>query len=441
MALKALLVFCIIMAVTNASKLHLIQSQEDIQSLIRAGLKVHGTASDGLVAVVAESHQYVKNSIFSTPYDTSVTYFFAEDTIPQKWNELIEKSVSVEVLVHFSKICLFSQVGTVLLPQTLAMFQRTTEVIPLTKEPFRPQSVDRIARLQKIAQTLSYRQEIADLVAQVSTETLQGYVRYLTGEDSSLTTRNSYSTGAGSSIEAAQWLEQHWVENGFKTTRQTFNSQFCPNIFGELAGSVYPNSLVILGAHLDDRATQLNSPTQRAPGANDDGSGTAMLLEVARVFGSNRSTFRYTLQLGAWCGEEQGLVGSRYYAKQLATANADVVAMLQGDMIGYQAGSSPELSFVNRYTSATLTDIVKNITATYVPSLRRSDTTACCSDHQSFFENGYESAGFVEYGGYTIDPQYHQTGDLSERSGYSFEQIKLITQSMLASIATLAELN
>jgi len=98
--------------------------------------------------------------------------------------------------------------------------------------------------------------------------------------------------------------------------------------------------------------------------------------------------------------------------------------MLQGDMIAYQTNSWPELSFVNRYTDETLTGIVTNITATYVPNLTLSTTTACCSDHQAFFENGYASAGFVEAGGYTIDPEYHRVGDLTERDGYSFEQVK-----------------
>ena len=84
-------------------------------------------------------------------------------------------------------------------------------------------------------------------------------------------------------------------------------------------------------------------------------------------------------------------------------------------MVGYQRGAEPELSFVNRYVDLDLMAYVQNVTATYLPDLATSETTACCSDHQSFLENGYASAGFVEAGGYTIDPQYHNTSTKSAR--------------------------
>jgi hypothetical protein len=78
-------------------------------------------------------------------------------------------------------------------------------------------------------------------------------------------------------------------------------------------------------------------------------------------------------------------------------------------MVGYQRGANPELSLVNRYVDLPLTALVRNVSVTYVPELPVSETSACCSDHQSFLENGYASAGYVEAGGYTIDPQYHNT--------------------------------
>lgn len=56
---------------------------------------------------------------------------------------------------------------------------------------------------------------------------------------------------------------------------------------------------------MDDRANSAQDPDARAPGANDDGSGTSMVLEAARVFAAYGATFRYTLRLVTFCGEEQ----------------------------------------------------------------------------------------------------------------------------------------
>jgi hypothetical protein len=125
------------------------------------------------------------------------------------------------------------------------------------------------------------------------------------------------------------------------------------------------------------------------------------MLEIARVLAASNATFRYTIRVATFCGEEQvrpcraagavrargrrpatdpntprartcaqGLVGSRAYARQLSLADADIVAMLQADMIGYQVGARPELSFVNRYTDAALTSIVQNLTKTVCPAVR-----------------------------------------------------------------------
>lgn len=79
-------------------------------------------------------------------------------------------------------------------------------------------------------------------------------------------------------------------------------------------------------------------------------------------------------------------------------------------MIGYQAYATPQAAFVSLYTNAALTTFAKEIATLYVPEITRVDTTACCSDHQSFYEVGYPSVGLVEGGGYTIDPKYHNVG-------------------------------
>lgn len=444
--MKLLLVLLSLLAASafaSAPSFLLLIDGTTIEQAVQTGLPVLGSVGSVVVVLQASREKPVSlptgaSILARTLYNPATfTYLVAEDNNVQAWSSYA--SEYTHIVWQEPGHALFRTEA--IQKGAASAFLSSTEVIALPTKPIRPVPADRLERLRTIAaQKLGFRQDVADLVAAVDTNSLQEYVRYFTGEDvsSPLLSRNSYSEGG---VVAGMWAEKLFQEAGFTTVRPVFNDLYCPNVVAELRGTDEPNKIVVLGAHLDDRAANVNDPAQRAPGANDDGSGSSMLLEVARVLRSLNATFRYTLRIIAFCGEEQGLVGSRAYAAQIADEGEDVVAMLQGDMIAYQAGTQPELSFVSRYTDATLTGIVTNITATYVPTLRLSTTTACCSDHQSFIENGYASAGFVEAGGYTIDPQYHKVGDLSERTGYSFQQLSLITQALLASTAVLAELN
>ncbi len=72
----------------------------------------------------------------------------------------------------------------------------------------------------------------------------------------------------------------------------------------------------------------------KAPGANDDGSGMGMLLEIISILSKNQLQLDYSLHIVAFAGEEQGLVGSNYYAKRVKEEGKSIVAMIQGDMLG-----------------------------------------------------------------------------------------------------------
>lgn len=367
------------------------------------------------------------------------TYFMVELEAPlgeraAAWTERLP--AGVQLLHALPDRALFSAAGREVPAAALAdAFPRTATVHPLAPHPFRPARARRFP-----AGVAAKRDAIADLIAKVSADEIEKYVTYLTGEDgvSPLRTRQAQSDDA---VTATEWVEQQLRDLGFTTSRSSFSAQYCPNVVAEWRGAVEPDRYIIVGAHLDDRAQNIADPEVRAPGANDDGSGSGLVLELARVISSSNATFRYGVQIHTYCAEEQGLIGSRALAAEYADEGVDVIAMLQGtaegaevvdqaawpgahwprpvssrvggrppaDMVGYQHGAEPELSFVNRYVDLDLMAFVQNVTATYLPDLATSETNACCSDHQSFLENGYASAGFVEAGGYTIDPQYHNT--------------------------------
>eukprot|EP01113_Clastostelium_recurvatum_P034529 TRINITY_DN4695_c0_g1_i1.p1 TRINITY_DN4695_c0_g1~~TRINITY_DN4695_c0_g1_i1.p1 ORF type:complete len:453 (-),score=105.24 TRINITY_DN4695_c0_g1_i1:113-1471(-) len=277
---------------------------------------------------------------------------------------------------------------------------------------------------------------IEELVKAVDSNQIHVHLDTLT----SFHTRHSQSTG-NNAPAAAIFIHKVFSENGLTASFQNFRSGYSDNVIGDLPGSTDPSKVVIIGAHYDCRMSTLNSNSSRAPGANDDGSGTAVLMEMARVLGKAKIRIPYTIRLVAFSGEEQGLYGSDFYAKLMKSQGVDVVAMIQADMVGYvRPNNQPSLALASRATTAALNNQLARIINQYLPSLPLGTDSGCCSDQQSFFNQGYAAALFVEQGGATVDPQYHQSGDLINRTGFSIQLIYLTTQAAIASALTLANL-
>ncbi|MEH1057493.1 M20/M25/M40 family metallo-hydrolase [Micromonospora sp. CPCC 206171] len=104
------------------------------------------------------------------------------------------------------------------------------------------------------------------------------------------------------------------------------------NVVATLRGDVTPNRVYVVTGHYDSRATDVMDAVSDAPGADDDASGVAVLMELARVLATRRS--EATIVLAAVAGEEQGLYGSAYLAKQLKATGVDVQGMFSNDIIG-----------------------------------------------------------------------------------------------------------
>ena len=106
-------------------------------------------------------------------------------------------------------------------------------------------------------------------------------------------------------------------------------------------GSENTTETVLLSAHYDSRGS---FGSMLAPGADDDGSGTTALLGIARAIARKGVKFRKNVQLVAFAGEEQGLYGSRHYARELHEQGTNLTLMIQADMVGYHAvGEPPQL--------------------------------------------------------------------------------------------------
>lgn len=144
---------------------------------------------------------------------------------------------------------------------------------------------------------------------------------------------------------------------GLECEQHAYASGFAPMIECVINGTDPTAGTFVLGGHFDSRGVRLafltpsladTLPTQSfgyptAPGADDDGSGTALLLSIARHITEHRLTFKRKVIIAAFSGEEQGLLGSNWHARRLKDSGEDIVLMVQADMIGASSTLSDSL--------------------------------------------------------------------------------------------------
>ena len=160
-----------------------------------------------------------------------------------------------------------------------------------------------------------------------------------------------------------------------------------------------------------DRQTRPGfDPNVEANGANDDGSGTVLTMELARVFAESGIQFDATLVFITWAGEEQGLMGSNGHAADLKTNNVPVEAVFNNDIVGNSIGGNGfrDAESVKVYAigpedspARSLARYIRKTAAVYVPSHRirlmaREDRFGRGSDQSSFTQNGFPAIVFRE---------------------------------------------
>ena len=101
---------------------------------------------------------------------------------------------------------------------------------------------------------------------------------------------------------------------------------------------IEPKRVIIVGAHIDSRVTDVMNATADAPGANDDGSGVALVMEAARIL--SKEKFRATIVYAIFSGEEQGLWGGQLLAETAKAKDWTVTAMLNNDIVGNTVGQN-----------------------------------------------------------------------------------------------------
>lgn len=331
---------------------------------------------------------------------------------------------------------------------------------------------------------------IAEMVQEISRERIQSHVETLAGfhNRNNLSTQQDPERGIG-----ATWK---WIKSEFESYIPSSNGRLSVeyevysvggegqrikeklelrNVVATLRGSdPQDDRILVVGAHMDSRADRGNDTEAYAPGANDDGSGIAAILEMARIMA--KQEFSASVKFVAFSGEEHGLYGSTHMAKQAAEEGWNIIAMLNNDMIGNSGSSGTKLqdnmrvrvfsegipvseteseARMRAYTAREndgearqLARYVKEIGERYVDQLNvtlvfRNDRFGRGGDHTPFCRQGFTAVRICEF-----NENYHRThkeprieegiayGDVPEHVDY--EYVRKNTGINLATLANLA---
>lgn len=242
----------------------------------------------------------------------------------------------------------------------------------------------------------------------------------------SLFNRNSYSPDLAASRDwiLAQFASANLTTSVFNFTMSGISScnplppaVSLTNPIGTKTGRLLPNEWVIVGGHYDSRnSSRCDGVQSPQPGANDNASGCAAVMELATAM-ANERTDRSILFM-CFSGEEQGLVGSLRYVQSLQASGqiAQVKHMINLDMIGFDVNGSRTARVETNATFAPdLLPRYRLAAATYAPELNliTSSSANPGSDHWHFLGAGVPSV-FTWQNGAAIYPHYHQATDLPE---------------------------
>jgi hypothetical protein len=271
----------------------------------------------------------------------------------------------------------------------------------------------------------TYSPVVADLIAQVQPAEVYSYTARLSGDapivvDGQTVTLTTRHTESGLPIQRAmQYAYEQLQAVGLSVSYHTWTacSTSGRNVVGVITDTVAPDEIVLITAHLDDLPS-----TGRAPGADDNASGSVGVLLAAQLMHGAAAGFERTLRFVLFTGEEQGLCGSGAYADAVLAAGDNIVAVYNLDMIAWDDSGDP---IVNLYTrrpdnsgyaaDLAIAGVFTNVVQTYglsdalVPVIISSGDDG--SDHASFWDKGYPAILAIEDDVDDFNDYYHTRND------------------------------
>jgi Peptidase family M28/WD40-like Beta Propeller Repeat len=224
---------------------------------------------------------------------------------------------------------------------------------------------------------------------------------------------------------ASEFLYNTYKSFGYEPEYQWFEQRAAlggrtANVVATLRGTVNPELVYIVSSHYDSVVA--------GPGADDDSSGTAALLEAARVMAGH--PMPATIVFASFTGEEAGLLGSREFVRRAVAGKVHVVGALNNDMIGWMNDSRFDNTI--RYSNPGIRDIQHAAAMLFTRLITYDALYFKGTDAASFYDAYGDVVGGI--GSYPVlgSPHYHQASDLLE-----FENHQLITETSKTTIATL----
>ena len=346
-----------------------------------------------------------------------------------------------------------------------------------------------VASLPLFSQTITHRNpELEKLVLEVSSDSLENYVRTL----AAFTSRHTLNTDAKNGMPAAQnyvlkKFNEFAKQSGGRMTaeienftipadaRRIIKDSPAANVIATLKGT-NPNDdrIFVISGHMDSRNKDVMDIDGIAPGANDDGSGTAAVIEIARILA--KKEFSATILFVAFTGEEEGLKGATYLADKAKEMGWNIAGVLNNDIVGNSNSSetlisdnlkmrvfsetipafeTEQMSRIRAYTNAEndsrsrqLARYIKEVGERYVDQFEvkliyRADRYLRGGDQTAFARNGFTAVRMSEMN----ENFYHQHENVRIENGIQygdlpefmdFEYLRKVSAVNLASLSSLA---
>jgi Peptidase family M28/WD40-like Beta Propeller Repeat len=297
-------------------------------------------------------------------------------------------------------------------PVTLAELRQRLDTMRVREAALRAEGTRRFAPI-----ATAVRAAVAD----VSTDRVYAYEKSLFDFDSKHITRPG-------NLKAREYLLAQYRSFGLTANPQPFEARVAvtqstvptANILAVLKGTENPELVYVVGSHFDSRA--------EGPGADDNTSGTAALLEAARVL--SRRPQPATIIFASFTGEESGLLGSREFVRRAKVDSMRLVGALNNDMLGWS--NDQRLDNTIRYSNPGIRDLQHAAAFLFTRMITYDAFYYKSTDAAAFYDGYGDIVGGI--GSYPVlgNPHYHQPHDELE-----FENHQLIAEAAKTTVASL----
>ena len=278
---------------------------------------------------------------------------------------------------------------------------------------------------------------IREMLNQVNMDSLEATVQHLQDYGSRI-------WNSDNAFAASDWIASRMEALGLEVEQQPFNANTwmgsgaaAPNVIGIQRGTLYPDTYVVCGSHFDSFSYEAMMGGGTAPGADDNATGVASVLESARIM--TQYEFEYSIIYCAYGCEEMGLYGSEAYASRCQQQGMDIIGYFNNDMNGYLYGDQIHIDCIYPNSVEPIGTYYMNVGEVYYPELpiRHVNFNEGDSDHTSFNNHGYMGIyPFEDYQNYS--PYIHTPNDVIGTSVNSFEMSQQYCQMNIACLAEIA---